>query len=237
MERNCRDLEGKAGEHEHHAEQRAGREVRIECCPDTVIARRAGETVDEADAVKDDTRGETTQDEVLQAGFAGLVVTPREAREDVGREARQLETDIQRHQVNGGHHDAHAGCIEQHQHGEFTAELPTILEVARGHDQAADGCDVDERFREDAESIDFQKATECRSAYAIIREREVEDQGAEKRGNRSDGDRACRRTGRPGGGEQKDQASNRKPDFRTGQVERVRVGHQCSPSDPCSAAM
>src|SRR3546814_10145049 len=77
----------------------------------------ARETIEQRDAEEQDARGERPEDEIFESRFARPVVAPHEAGEDVGREAVELEPDIERHQV--------ARRSEEH-----TSELQSLMRIS-----------------------------------------------------------------------------------------------------------
>ena len=70
--------------------------------------RRAGEAVDQRGAVEQQARRQRAQHEILQARFRGLGVVAAEGGQDVERQRLQLDADIERDQVAGRGHHAHA---------------------------------------------------------------------------------------------------------------------------------
>ena len=235
MERHGADLEGDTRQHEDDAEQCTGGEIERKGGADAVVIGRTGETVDQADAVEDDARCQRTEHEVLEPGLARPVVLPQEAGQHVARQARHFETDVERHQVGGGHHDAHADRVEQHQHGIFGAVAAQLGEETRGDDQDRRRREIDQHLAEAAEGIGAVKIAEGPSgdfACAAVEQADAEDRCTDESGHGDDGQQAGGPVPVPRGKQQQDERGDRQADFRRGEIERGSVGHQCAPSSP-----
>jgi hypothetical protein len=68
---------------------------------------RAGEAVKEGDAVKEDPARERSKHEIFEARLGRARVAALEGGEDIGREALQLEADIESEEVPGRDHHSH----------------------------------------------------------------------------------------------------------------------------------
>ena len=80
---------------------------------DALVAGRARDAVDEADAVEEHGAGEGAQQDVLQAGLVAQPVALQVAHQDVEREAQQLQRDVGRQQLARGRHQDHARAGHQ----------------------------------------------------------------------------------------------------------------------------
>ena len=115
MEWHERHLESKP-----HQEQRdAGEQHRVVTRQGNLGGKHRGDAteirltclaVDESDAVKQEGRGKTTEDEVLQAGLLARRATPIACRQDIEREAENLDAKEHGEQVIGTYHH---GCAER----------------------------------------------------------------------------------------------------------------------------
>ena len=121
VERHGRDLEEQAGKNEHHADDQPGRcrRRRGQQLGELREIHRAGEAVDQRDAIQQQARGERAEDEILQPGLGRAQLVAREGGQHVERQRLQFEPEIQRHHVGRRDHQHHADDGEQHQHGEF----------------------------------------------------------------------------------------------------------------------
>ena len=121
MERHGRDLERQARHHEHHADdQPSGCLGGVGECPGNLDEiHAAGETVDQRNAIEQQSGGQRPQDEILQTGLRGPDIVARERRQHIERQRLQFEPQIEAHHRAGRHHDHHAGHGQQHQHREL----------------------------------------------------------------------------------------------------------------------
>jgi hypothetical protein len=228
------DLEGDAGEHEHQAEQLAGRQACAECASDTVIAGGAGEAVNQRDAVEQDAAGKRAEDEILQARFSRTRVAPHEAGEDVGRQRLKFEADVERQQVGCRHHHARAHRGKQDQHRIFGTQAfvdDTVAAEKPWRDDDADGCrGVDQDLCKRPEGVCAIKAVE--GGPAIARRSKQGKTGGEQQRNGGDADGARGRVTAPCSNQHEDDCPDRQDQF--GQCEKKLVHSACSAPETCS---
>ncbi len=122
MEGDSRNLEGKASKHEDDAEDDA--DVHALGGEDACNCREfdaAGEAVNERGAVKQHAGGKSAEDEIFEARFRGARIVAIDGRDDIERQALQLETHIERDEPVRRDHHEHAERRKDDEHGELEA--------------------------------------------------------------------------------------------------------------------
>jgi hypothetical protein len=110
VERDGGDLEAEPDEDESETgQQKAGREQRVggQEVGDSRQRRRTGGAVDHRHAVEHHRRGERAEDEVLEAGLAGLQPAAVEGGEHVEGDREDLEGQEHDDEVVGRRHQEH----------------------------------------------------------------------------------------------------------------------------------
>ena len=228
MERHRRDLEGKAGQDEHQAEQQAdarrGRQVGLE----QAEVGGAAETVDERDAVQQHARGKRAQHEIFEAGLRRARLAAMEGGEDIGGERLELQPDVERQQVVGRHHDRHAERREDEQDGIFEARAVRGAQVGQGEQRGDGGADVDQRLEEGGIGVGDVEAAEClarRGRLGDQRQRRQREQGDGR-----PGDQRQPPVAPPRPEQEQEERAGGQPDFRRGDAEGLedRLHHLAS---------
>ena len=116
VERHGGNLEGEAGDEEDKAEDEADRRTALERHGNAGERGLAGEAVDQRGTVEQHAGGQSTEDEVLEAGLGRAHRIPVDRGDHVKRQRLQLEADIDRDQVVGRdhHHHAERGDDDEH---------------------------------------------------------------------------------------------------------------------------
>ena len=130
VERHHRDLEAEAHQHQPAAEDGQAQVVAAlaQRARDVAERRAAGEAVQQRHAHEQERRGESAQQQVLEAGLAAAHVAAHAAGQHVHRQAHHLDAQEDREQVRGRGQHHHAQDREQQQRVELGA-------IARRHDR------------------------------------------------------------------------------------------------------
>ena len=109
MERRGGNLEGKAADHEHHADDEDRRQVLAgKRKRDAVEIGCAGDAIDKRGAIKQQARRQRAEKELFQPRLGRAERARAHRRDDIERQRLQLDTHIERHQVVGRDHQHHA---------------------------------------------------------------------------------------------------------------------------------
>jgi hypothetical protein len=172
VERHGADLEGKAGQHEDNAEQRAGGHAMAQSGVDRVELGRTGEAIGQADAEEQNARGQRTQHEILQTGFGRTLIGAQHGCQHVRGQRVHFETDIQREHIGGRDHDPHAQRRKQHQDREFGAVGARLLEELGSHDQRDGSGEIDQDLGVRGKAVLGELAREGRNLGAMAAQRQ-----------------------------------------------------------------
>ncbi len=116
VERHRGDLEAESRAEQHDAEhQRVVRDQRGHGVGDAQQVERAGDAVDQRDAVQQNRRAHRAEHEVLHRRFGRLLFVLEVAGEDVARQRHQLEADVDRGEMDARGHEHHAAEGEGHE--------------------------------------------------------------------------------------------------------------------------
>ncbi len=135
-------------------------------------ARRAGEAVDQRGAVEQHARGQRAQHEILEAGLARAHVVAADGGHHVERQALQLEAEVERDQIVGRDHHAHAGGRQQHQHRVLELLRARLAHVVERQQQRAGAGHEGQHLHEAGEAVDHEGAVEQRLPARRLIERE-----------------------------------------------------------------
>ena len=158
VERHRADLEGQTRQHEHHAEQRAHRQsgakgAAMQRFANAKVTGGACKAVNEADAEQQNAAGKGTQHEIFKARLGAALVVAQEAGQHISGQRVQLQTDIQRQQVGGRYHHAHAERGKQHQQRIFGPHRAHPFEKGRRDQQGGNGGAIDQQLGIGGETI------------------------------------------------------------------------------------
>ena len=138
MERHGRNLEQQTGRGRQQSEDhdrivRAGRQVLLQLLRDHLQVGAAGESVEQRQAVGEDSGGERAEQQILQRGFVRALIAAQEADQHVGRDGHQLQADEDQHDVVAGGHAHHADDGEQQQGVELAVVFLLDFQIMHRH--------------------------------------------------------------------------------------------------------
>ena len=123
-------------------------------------AGRAGEAVDQRRAVEQHARRQRAQHEILEARLARAQIVAPDGRHHVEREALQLQAQIERDEIVGGDHHAHAGGRQQGEHRILELQRLGLAQVVERQQQGHGGGTEGQHLHEAAEGVDHEGALE-----------------------------------------------------------------------------
>jgi hypothetical protein len=165
MERGGGDLEAEPDQHHRHCEDcERGCTRCVQAGGDRADAGRPGCPKAERDAVEEERRGKAAEQEVFERRFGRGRLAFAEAREDVGRDGRNFETDKDHQQLDRARHEHHAGRAETDQRKVFAgmSHARSLVEVVERCQENDRDHGRDQQVKEDAEAIDLHGVIECR---------------------------------------------------------------------------
>ncbi len=160
VEGRRRDLEREADDHEHHADDgpRRGLGGRGQRSGQSGEIHRAGEAVNQRDAVEQQPGGKRAEHEILEPGLGRAQLVAGEGGEHVLRQRLQLERKIKRDQVGGRRHAHHADHAKQHQYRELEARDIVLAIVVERQNERKCRAHQHQNLDEDGELIDGELA-------------------------------------------------------------------------------
>ena len=185
MERHGGYLETEAGQQQHQPHEQpevVGSGPARKSDRDLVVERRAGGSVNEAEAVEQERRRERPEQHVLQPALVRPRVGPGEGDQHVEREAQQLQRDVGGKQLAGGGHVDRADSGDDEERVELAWIAQVILHVAHRHEDDRGGGADEEHAEERRVVIDEDDAGEV-ALFADPSEREAQDAQQPGRGD------------------------------------------------------
>jgi hypothetical protein len=161
VERHRRDLEPER-DHEHrdagqqHRARGGGRHRR----GDLVEPERPGRSIDERDAVEQESGRERAEQEVLHRRFVRAALRPPRAREHVDADRHHLEAEKNDDEVGRRRHHDHAGDRERDEAVVVAGRDARALEVRHRHQHDEDAGDEEDHREEDAVGVEGERAVE-----------------------------------------------------------------------------
>ncbi len=223
MERHRRDLEGEARQHEHQAEQQARAHARLHRDGHTGEAGRARKAIEQRNAVEQDARRQRAQHEIFETRFGRTIIAAQEARQNIGGQALQLETDIERQQVDRRHHRAHAHRRQQDEHRILGPHLAFAVEEARGDQDRDRSTDIDQDLGKGREGIGDIEPLIADAAGARGPEQRQPRGGQQQ--DAQPADRLGRLIAAPGRDEHQRGGAEREDDLRNGERKGSEIAH------------
>ena len=163
MERHSGCLEAQATDDEHQAHQQRQRHVvrvRGQCLGNLGVLRRSRDAVEEAQAVQQHRRGDSTQQDILQRGLTGARVILTERYRDVERERQHLDCEVRGQQVARSGHVDRADGGQQDQREELADVVDVLLDVLVRARDDRDRCADEEEAEERGEVVQRDLASE-----------------------------------------------------------------------------
>ena len=140
VERHRADLEDQPRDDEDHRQQQSGIErIAGHRRSHPVQLRRAGEPVDQRNAVKENPGRDPAKDHVFQRRFVRPPLLPQEAGQHIGAERHQFEAHIDRQEVGRRGHDHHSRKREEQQDIVFAAPDPFDLGISSRKKECQNG--------------------------------------------------------------------------------------------------
>ena len=168
MERHQRHLEGETRRQEDEAEHDADRLMALKRLADADERNGAGEAVDQRRPIEKHAGRERAEHEIFEARLGGLRVVAVEGRDDVEREAHQLETQIERDQVAGRDQHQHPERRQHNQHRELELVDPLFAQEGDGHHERHERADERQRLHEAAEIVGHDRAVEAEDRVSLM---------------------------------------------------------------------
>jgi hypothetical protein len=187
VEGRGRELEGEARDHQHEAKDGDGREVARKRVGHVREHRRAGDAVDQDEAVEEHGGGDDARYEVLHPALCALAAAPVESDHGVGRNGCELYREEDAEKVPHGDEERRPEHDREDEHQVFGGVAGSSGPAGRG-EHGDEGRAGDDQLEVEGEAVDHVAAAEVGSREAC----REQDGGAGEHGQGSQGGEACR---------------------------------------------